>query len=174
MKTPPILSIVGNSGSGKTTLLDKLLPELKRRGYRIGTIKHTHHSCDMDKKGKDTARHKNAGAETVILASKNRIAMVKDMPCDSLDSLLPYVADMDLVITEGYKHENKSKIEVIRAETGKPPLFDGRPDFIALISDMDIAASVPVFDPDDATAVADFIENHFFRAAPARSSVGGA
>lgn len=173
MKTPPMLSIVGTSGSGKTTLLEKLIPELKRRGYRIGTIKHTHHPCEVERKGKDTARHKIAGAETVILASRNRISMVKDMPCDSLEPLIPFMTDMDLVITEGYKRENKPKIEVIRAETGKAPLYDGHPDFIALVTDTEIPAAVPVFTPEDVITITDFIENCFLRAAPVQSSIGG-
>ncbi|MEZ4526178.1 MAG: molybdopterin-guanine dinucleotide biosynthesis protein B [Desulfobacterales bacterium] len=71
---------------GKTTLIEKLIPELKKRGYRIGTVKHTHHTIEADKKGKDSARHKMAGADTVILAAQNQIFMVKDMPCDSLDN----------------------------------------------------------------------------------------
>lgn len=168
-----MLSIVGTSGSGKTTLIEKLIPELKRRGYRIGTIKHTHHPCDVDRRGKDTARHKIAGAETVILASRNRISLVKDMPCDALDQLMPYMTDLDLVITEGYKRENKPKIEVIRGETGKAPLYDGHPDFIALVSDTDIDAAVPVFDPDDAPTIADFIETCFLRGSTIQSSIGG-
>ena len=102
-----MISIVGRSQSGKTTLIEKLIPELKRRGYRVGTIKHSHHIFDFDKTGKDSWRHKDAGAETVIVASPGKIAMVKNDYRGSLDDLKNFFDDLDLVITEGYKKENK-------------------------------------------------------------------
>jgi molybdopterin-guanine dinucleotide biosynthesis adapter protein len=155
---PPVISIVGKSGSGKTTLLEKLIPELKRRGLRVGTIKHTHHGFDMDREGKDSARHKAAGADGVIVASPNRIAMVRDMPSDAIDGMLPFFADMDLVVTEGYKHGDRPKIEIHRAATGKTPLYDGvRRDIVALVTDADLEATIPRFGLDEADLLAMFI-----------------
>ncbi len=160
---PQMISIVGKSGSGKTTLIEKLIPELKRRGYRIGTVKHTHHTIEADKKGKDSARHREAGADTVILAAQKQIFMVKDMPCDSLDSLEIYFQDMDLVITEGYKNEKRPKIEVFRMGAHKTPLYAEHTDshFAALVTDADMAADIPCFGMEDIRELADFVEKHF-------------
>ncbi|GBC61191.1 molybdopterin-guanine dinucleotide biosynthesis protein B [Desulfonema ishimotonii] len=160
---PPMISIVGKSGSGKTTLIVKLIPELKKRGYRIGTVKHTSHGFDVDKKGKDSDRHKSAGAETVIVASRNRIAMVRDMECDTLDALEPFFQDMDLVITEGYKQENRPKIEVFRTAAQKTPLFGDKQynSIVAVITDADVAGDLPTFGLDDIQSIADFIEGNY-------------
>ena len=110
----PIISIVGKSESGKTTLIEKLIPELKKRGYRIGTVKHALHGFQIDREGKDSFRHKAAGADTVVVVSPKSIAMVKNGGGETLDFVVKYFSDMDLVITEGYKRENKPKIEVFR------------------------------------------------------------
>ncbi len=162
---PQMISIVGKSGSGKTTLIEKLIPELKTRGYRIGTVKHTHHAVDADKKGKDSARHKAAGADTVILAAQKQIYMVKDMPCDSLESLEMYFQDMDLVITEGYKNENRPKIEVFRMAAHKTPLYAECRDnnFVAMVTDADMDTAIPCFGMEDIKKLADFIEKRFLQ-----------
>lgn len=157
----PIISFVGKSGSGKTTLIEKLIPELKKRGYRIGTVKHTHHDVEMDKKGKDSARHKQAGAEMVILAGKGRFSMVRDMDCDTLENLEFYFTDLDMVITEGFKKEDKPKIEVFRTGTHKKPLFNGTKDFIAIVTDADISPDIPVFGLNEIEKLADFIESRY-------------
>ncbi|QTA82319.1 Molybdopterin-guanine dinucleotide biosynthesis adapter protein [Desulfonema limicola] len=157
----PIISFVGKSGSGKTTLIEKLIPELKKRGYRIGVVKHTHHEVKMDKNGKDSTRHKEAGAEMVILASSGRISMVRDLPYDSLKSLEIYFSDLDLVITEGFKKEDKPKIEVFRLATHKTPLFNGSKDFAAIVTDADIKPEIPVFGLNDIKDIADFIESRY-------------
>ncbi|MDJ0831648.1 MAG: molybdopterin-guanine dinucleotide biosynthesis protein B [Desulfobacterales bacterium] len=158
---PPIISIVGTSGSGKTTLIEKLVPEFKKRGYRIGTIKHSHHNPDIDQKGKDSWRHRQAGVDTVILASSHTISMVKDQSCDSLDDLEKYFQDMHLVITEGYKRESRPKIEVYRKETNKPPLFMDDQTLIAVVTNTAITTGVPVFGLDDAKELADLIEKTY-------------
>lgn len=160
---PPIISIVGVAHSGKTTLLEKLIPELKQRGHKIGAIKHASHVIEMDKKGKDSWRHKAAGADTVAVVGPGRIALVKDNGCDSLDSLALYFQDMDLVLTEGYKREARPKIEVHRKATGKPPIFPGHPDLAAFVTDMDMELDVPVFGLEDVLALADFIEKRFVK-----------
>ncbi|MBL7181010.1 MAG: molybdopterin-guanine dinucleotide biosynthesis protein B [Desulfobacterales bacterium] len=158
---PPIISIVGKSGSGKTTLIEKLIPELKSRGYRIGTVKHAFHKLDMDKKGKDSWRHKAAGADTVIVVSHDTIAMVKDRPLGSLDDLERYIDDLDLVITEGFKQKNKPKIEICRAARNTEPLCRDNSDLVALVTDMETNLNVPAFGLEDIKGLADLIEKKF-------------
>ncbi len=158
---PPMISIVGKSGSGKTTLIEKLIPELKRRGFRIGTVKHTSHEFEMDKKGKDSTRHKAAGADTTIIAARNRIGMVKDMACESLDSLMVFFDSVDLVITEGYKREKKPKIEIYRPSVHSAPLYAEDKEIIALVTDADLPVEIPRFGLEDIPSLADFIEGRF-------------
>lgn len=160
---PPIISVVGKSKSGKTTLIEKLIPALKRRGYRIGTIKHAHRDFDMDKEGKDSWRHKASGAETVMLVSPARIAMVKDHAFEGFEELGRYFEKMDLVITEGFKRRNRPKIEVCRAERNTEPLCRDDENLIALVTDTAIRLSVPIFGLDEIEALADLIEEKYLR-----------
>ena len=157
---PPLITIVGHSNSGKTTLVEKLIPELKRRGYRVGTIKHTHHGFSMDQKGKDTYRHRAAGADAVLAASPGQIALVKSMPEISLDSLLPYFQDMDLVLVEGFKQEKKPKIEVFRSQINQTQLFPEDDLLLAVVTDSPYSARVPVFQFDDIEAICNVIEKY--------------
>ncbi len=158
---PSMISIVGKSGSGKTTLIEKLIPELKRRGYRVGTIKHAHHGFEIDNKEKDSYRHKAAGADTVIIASPNSFAMVKNKHRPSLDNLKTYFADTDLVITEGYKRADKPKIEVCRAANNKKPLNPDHRNLIAFVSDTDFDQNVPKYGLEEIKKIADLIEDRF-------------
>ena len=158
---PPIVSIVGRSESGKTTLIEKLIPVLSQRGYRIGTIKHTHHAVDIDRAGKDSARHRSAGAETVMLASPGQVAMFKATASEALDELIRYFDDVDLLITEGYKRENKPKIEVLRAAVGSELLCRHDPELVAVATDASLNVHVPVFRLNDPAAIAEFIEHRF-------------
>lgn len=162
---PPVISIVGHSGSGKTTLIEKLIPELKKKGYRIAVIKHAVHGFDADMKGKDSRRHKDAGADTVIVSSAAEVAIFKtsdENPADRLDDLLMYCRDADLVITEGYKREKTPKIEIFRRNENKKPLFTGNKNFKALVTDAeDMPMDVPVFRLDDVKRLADWIEKIF-------------
>ena len=158
---PPIICIVGRSQSGKTTLIEKLIPALKLRGYRIGTIKHSHHIFDFDKTGKDSWRHKDAGAETVIIASPGKIAMVKNDYQGTLDSMQNFFSDMDLVITEGYKKEKKPKIEVVRSARHAEALLKNDRHLVAVVSDIDLSMDVPVFGMEDIDPLADFIAEKF-------------
>jgi len=160
---PPVVSIVGRSESGKTTLIELLIPELKRRGYRIGTIKHTHHALEVDQAGKDSSRHRAAGAHTVILASSGQIAMIKSTPSDSVAGLMKYFDDVDLLITEGYKRERTPKIEVLRAVVHTELLCHRDPGLIAVATDADITLHVPVFRLDDPVPIAAFIEENFLK-----------
>ena len=158
---PQIISIVGRSQTGKTTLIEKLIPALKQRGYKIGTIKHSHHIFDFDKTGKDSWRHKDAGAETVIIASPGKIAMVKNDHQGTLNGLLEFFEDLDLVITEGYKKEDKPKIEVVRAARHNDVLLKDDSHLVAVVSDIDLNMKVPVFDLEDIDGLADFIEKKY-------------
>ncbi len=156
---PPLITIVGHSNSGKTTVVEKLIPELKRRGYRVGTIKHTSHGFSMDQKGKDTYRHRAAGADAVLAASPDQIALVKSTAEESLDSLLPYFLDMDIILVEGYKQEKKPKIEVFRSQIHQTPLFLEDDLLVAIVTDSPYSARVPVFQFEDIQAICDLIES---------------
>ncbi len=160
---PQMISVVGKSQSGKTTFIEKLIPELKKRGYRIGVIKHAFHKFDMDKEGKDSWRHKAAGADTVIVASQGGIAMVKDHPFENLDSLECYFQEADLVITEGFKRGDKPKIEVFRSAAHQSPLCQQhKDDLVALVTDAtDVNLDVPRFGLEEIGRLADLIEEKF-------------
>jgi len=158
---PPVVSIVGRSQSGKTTLIEKLIPEFKKRGYTIGTVKHSHHNPDIDRSGKDSSRHKAAGADTVIFHSSGTIAMVRDDHGGDLESLLGYFNDVDLVITEGYKTGNRPKIEIVRSARHCEPLLKNDEHLIAVVTDVDLQLSVPIFGFEDVVPLADMIEEKF-------------
>ncbi len=161
IKKTPIVCIVGKSESGKTTLIEKLIPELKKRGYRIGSIKHSCQRFDIDKKGKDSWRHRKAGADIVVIASTDKIAMIKDNDCKSLDCLKKYFNGVDLVIAEGFNKENIPKIEIIRAATRKEPLCLGDSKLIAVVTDSDAEHKVPGFGLEEIDNLADFIERKY-------------
>ena len=158
---PPIISVVGKSDSGKTTLIEKLIPELKKRGYRVGTIKHASCGFDIDKKGKDSWRHQMAGADTVIVASSGRIAMVKNDNCETPNCLEKYFHDVDIVITEGFKREGKPKIEIFRATRNKEPLCRGDDNLIAFVTDTNINLKVPKFGIEEIEKLTDLIEKKY-------------
>jgi molybdopterin-guanine dinucleotide biosynthesis protein MobB len=170
---PPIISIVGKSNSGKTTLIERLIPVLGARGYRIGTIKHSHHDIDLDRPGKDSYRHKSAGAEAVMVAGPGRVALVKDVVDAQLDELVDYFQDLDLVITEGYKRTTKPKIEICRAVRSSAPLCREDPSLVAMVTDLNIEdLAVPAFLPDDIQGLADFIERRFLSRSAAAAGGG--
>jgi molybdopterin-guanine dinucleotide biosynthesis protein B len=157
-KKIPIVSIVGRAKTGKTTLVVKLISILKARGIRVATIKHHHHDFEADREGKDTYRHKQAGASLTIIASPAKIAMVKDVEEElTLQQIVDrFVGDVDLIITEGYKGESIPKIEVYSARE-EPPATLGDPNLLAVLSDTPVDTRVPVFKRDDAQAAADLI-----------------
>ena len=175
---PPIIAIVGTSNTGKTTFLQKLIAEMKKRGYRVGTVKHTHHEIETDRPGKDTWLHAKAGAEAVVLASPGRLAMVKSVPGDpALEQACELLQDMDIILVEGYKKAAIPKIEILRRGVAEK-LLSGLEQLIAVVSDLpmenillpgyDAAASinafpVPIFNLEDATETADFIEEKYFK-----------
>ena len=160
---PPILLFVaGKSGSGKTTILEGLIPELKKKGLRVGTVKHHHSNFTMDIPGKDSWRHKMAGAEKTIISSPNRIGIVMDVDHDhSPEELTRFLTDMDIVLVEGYKGENLPKVEIFRQEIHKRPLCIQDKNLIAMITDTKLDLSVPRFGLDDMKELADFIVRYF-------------
>ncbi|MFZ0612329.1 MAG: molybdopterin-guanine dinucleotide biosynthesis protein B [Desulfobacterales bacterium] len=155
---PVILSIVGKSGSGKTTLIEKLIAELKCRGLRIGTVKHSAHTIEMDKPGKDSWRHKQAGADTVMVVAPQTVAMIKSMPSPRLEELEKYFEDVDLVLTEGFKSGAMPKIEVFRQAAHAQPLCRGDNRLMAFVTDSAIDLGVPTFGLNDIARIADLIE----------------
>jgi molybdopterin-guanine dinucleotide biosynthesis protein B len=162
---PPIVSFVGKSNSGKTTVIEKILPLLKKRGLRIAVIKHALHGFEIDRRGKDSFRHKAAGADAVVVASPSCVAVVRDASNPALDELLQYVSDMDLVFTEGFKRERHPKIEVLRAERGGPLLCADDPTLTAVVTDLAVSLSVPVFGLEQIEDLAGFIVERFLKEA---------
>jgi molybdopterin-guanine dinucleotide biosynthesis protein B len=161
IKKTPIICIVGKSESGKTTLIEKLIPELKKRGYSIGSIKHSCQRFDIDKKGKDSWRHRKAGADIVVITSTDKIAMIKDNDCESLDCLKKYFNSVDLIIAEGFNKENTPKIEIVRKASAKEPLCLDDSKLIAVVTDSDTGHKVPRFGLEEIDNLADFIENKY-------------
>jgi molybdopterin-guanine dinucleotide biosynthesis protein B len=162
----PTISVVGNSGAGKTTFLEKLIRELKRRGYRVAAIKHDAHNFQMDHPGKDTYRLAEAGSDVVLISAAHRLALLENVAGErSLDDLVAMVSDrVDVILTEGYRQAAKAKIEVSRRDFGSE-LVATPQDLLALVTDQRFEADVPHFDLDDAQGVADLLESRF-RLAP--------
>ncbi|MBF0474269.1 MAG: molybdopterin-guanine dinucleotide biosynthesis protein B [Deltaproteobacteria bacterium] len=159
---PPIVCIVGKSDSGKTTLLEKLIPALVRLGLKIGTVKHDVHGFEMDHPGKDSYRHKQAGAATTIISSPAKMAMVKDVDHDqTLSELAGYFHDVDLILSEGYKRESHPKVEIFRPEVHPEPLCRDDDQLIALVTDTDLDLGVPRFGLEAADALARFLVARF-------------
>ncbi|MEO0999466.1 MAG: molybdopterin-guanine dinucleotide biosynthesis protein B [Pseudomonadota bacterium] len=151
--------ITGWKNSGKTTLTARLVAEMGRRGLRVSTLKHTHHGIDLDRPGKDTFRHREAGAVEVVLASSARMAILREHREGEppLAEVLARLAPVDLVLIEGYKASAHPKIEVRRAAAPGPPLADGDPSVRAIAADGPVESALPVFALDDARGIADFI-----------------
>lgn len=160
MKT---IGIAGYSGSGKTTLIEKVIPQLVMDGFRVSLIKHAHHEFDIDQPGKDSHRHRMAGATEVMITSSNRWALMYELRGvqePSLEEQLKHFSPCDVVIVEGWKHHAMPKIEVHRKLADKPLLFPQDKSVVAVATDESLATHLPQFALDDAEAVARFIIAH--------------
>ncbi len=166
----PVVSIVAKSGTGKTTLLEKLIPVLKARGYRVGAIKHDAHGFSIDHEGKDSWRLTQAGADTMVITSPAKTALVR-RNADAREptlaaTLAAYFQDVDIVLTEGFKRSAMPKIEVHRRRRSQGLLCRGEendPMLIAVASDEPLALDVPVYDINDAPGLCDLIEQRFLK-----------
>jgi molybdopterin-guanine dinucleotide biosynthesis protein MobB len=155
-----IYGVTGWKNAGKTGLMERLVAEFTSRGLRVSTIKHAHHSFDVDHPGKDSHRHRMAGAGEVLLVSRRRVALMRELrgaPEPTLTELLANLAPADLVLIEGFKSEQHPKIEAFRAETGHPLIAPDDPLIRAVASDVQMDLDRPVFALDDTRAIADFI-----------------
>jgi molybdopterin-guanine dinucleotide biosynthesis protein B len=159
-----IIGLAGWSGSGKTTLLTKVIPRIVARGVKVSTVKHAHHSFDMDRPGKDSHSHRMAGATEVLVGSANRWAVVHELRGEAeptLPALLRKASPVDLVLVEGYKGESHPKLEVYRAANGKPLLHPGDPAIVAVASDTPLSGvRIPVLDLNDIEGITDILLRH--------------
>ncbi len=159
---PKIIAVVGKSNSGKTTLLEKLIACLTDRGYRIGSVKHTHDGFEMDTQGKDSWRHRKAGATATLVISRDKVTLIKDDATAHLDKMGAYLGDMDIILAEGFKRENLPKIEIFRTGSDHMhPLCMDDENLIAFVTDSDHTPNVPIFGLEDIRQIADFIEFNF-------------
>ena len=152
-----VIGLAGWSGAGKTTLLTRVIPHLRAAGLRVSVIKHAHHKFDVDVPGKDSWRHRQAGAEEVLVSSDMRWALMHELRGarePSLPELLAKLSRVDLVIVEGYKSEPHRKIEVYRAANGKPLLYPDDPAIAGIASDVAVETALPTARLDDVPAVA--------------------
>lgn len=156
---PAIVSLIGKANSGKTTLLETLIPALSARGIRVGTIKHHVHEFEMDRPGKDTWRHKQAGARIVALSSPTGLGIIRDTDHDLplMEVVERYFDEVDLVLTEGYKGGPARKIEIFRSAAHTSPLANRDATWLAMVSDRQMDFGLPRFALDDAEGLADFL-----------------
>ncbi len=150
-----VYGVIGWKNSGKTTLIERLVREIGGRGFSVSTIKHAHHGFDLDRPGKDSHRHRLAGARQVMVASAERWALMTEMPEPSLAALLARLDPVDLVLVEGYKRDGHPKIEARRGTA--EPIAPGDPSIEAIATDGPGLPGLPVFDLDDVAGIAKFI-----------------
>ncbi len=161
--SPFYISIAGNSGSGKTTLIENVISLLKSQELIVGVIKHTHHTIETDTPGKDTFRHRKAGASPVILASSSLITLYKEMDNPQPEDFGPLVSECNIVVVEGYKKSDLPKIEIIRKAVSSESILKNDPHVIAYISDLDLQTGLPVFEINEYKAIAYFIVDCYNR-----------
>lgn len=160
----PVFSIVANSSKvGKTTVLCDIIRELKSRGYRVCTIKHDVHGFEIDHPGKDTWKHSQAGSDTVVISSPQKMAMIEKVEKEySLDEIISKIHNVDIIITEGYKQENKPKLEIFRKETSKE-IWSEKEDLFAIITNTPLNKDVPQYAFSEIKEAVDLIERLFLK-----------
>ena len=156
---PPVLAFIGKPNCGKTTLIEKLIPALADKGVRVGTIKHHHGEIQMDTPGKDTWRHKQAGAQVVLLSSPVGIGLIQDTAEDTPveDLVSRHFQNVDLVVVEGYKWSTLPKIEVFRSAVYDEPMQEPGETLIAMVSDVQVRQDLPWFKYDEIGSLVEFI-----------------
>ena len=155
-----IYGVTGWKNAGKTGLMERLVNEITGRGFSVSTVKHAHHAFDVDQPGRDSHRHRVAGATEVLLASRNRFALMHELRDEdepALATLLDKLAPVDLVLIEGYKRDRHPKVEAFRADAGHDLIAPGDTSIRAVASDTPLDLDRPVFDLNDTVAIADFI-----------------
>ena len=155
-----IFGVAGYKNAGKTGLMERLVTEITGRGFSVSTLKHAHHAFDVDHPGKDSFRHREAGAHQVVLSSGKRWAMMTELretSEPSLNELISKMTPVDLILIEGWKRDDHAKIEAHRAETGNPLIAPNDPTIRAIASDTTLKIDRPVFDLNDTKAIAGFI-----------------
>lgn len=155
-----VFGIAGWSGSGKTTLIEKLIPEFSQRGLSVSVIKHAHHGFDLDRPGKDSYRHREAGASQVLMLSNDRWVLMHELrgsPEPTLEDQLRVLSPCDVVLIEGFKAAPVPKVEVHRPAHGKGPLWVENPHVVAVATDGPIDSPLPVLSLNDASAITQFI-----------------
>ena len=158
-----VIGFAGFSGSGKTTLIEKVIPVLVMEGFKVALIKHAHHEFEIDQPGKDSWRHRHAGAQEVLVSSSRRWALIHELRGATepgLHDQLKMLSPCDIVIVEGYKNERIAKIEVHRAGSGKPLLYPQDSNIVAIATDEKLNAALPQLDLENAEAIAQFIVRH--------------
>ena len=158
-----IFGFAGWSGSGKTTLMEQLIPRFTKRGLKVSLIKHAHHSFDVDQPGKDSYRHRHAGAMEVLVTSSRRWVLMHELhgePEPLIEEQMQHLSPCDLLFVEGFKHASIPKLEVWRAATGEPLLHPHDPEIVAVASDQRIDTRLPLLDLGDVDGIAAFILAH--------------
>jgi len=158
-----IFGFAGFSGSGKTTLIEQLIPLFVARGLRVSLIKHAHHSFDVDQPGKDSYRHRHAGASEVLITSSRRWVLMHELRGEaepSMDEVIRHISPCDLLLVEGFKRAAIPKLEVYRPVVGEPLLHPHDPHIVAIATDAPLATHLPVLDLNRPEAVAEFVLKH--------------
>jgi len=158
-----IFGFAGWSGSGKTTLIEKLIPRLAARGLRVSLIKHAHHTFDVDQPGKDSYRHRHAGASEILVTSSRRWVLMHELRGvaePSFDEQIRHLSPCDVLLVEGFKFAPIPKMEVWREETGEGMLHPNDPHIVAVATDAKVETKLPVLDLNDPSGVASFVLSH--------------
>ena len=158
-----VFGFAGWSGSGKTTLIEQLIPRFVERGLRVSLIKHAHHTFDVDQPGKDSYRHRHAGAAEVLVSSSRRWVLMHELrgaPEPAFEEQLKHLSPCDMVIVEGFKHAPIPKLEVWRRVTGEPLLHPNEPRIVAVASDAKVETKLPLLDLNDVETISDFVVKH--------------